>query len=124
MVYCYFFIVVLLVCAAINFYMSEQSRAIHDENHKRSMDSIMSEWEGVCSLLSDGYELSPREREIFLLLSRGRDRQYIHDLLCIAPSTVRTHTYNIYRKMDIHNQQQLIDVVEARFLKEHSLHGE
>ncbi len=123
-VYCYFFIVVLLVCAAINFYMPEQSRAIHDENHKRSMDSIMSEWEGVCSLLSDEYELSPREREIFLLLSRGRDRQYIHDLLCIAPSTVRTHTYNIYRKMDIHNQQQLIDVVEARFLEEHSLQSE
>ena len=119
-VYCYFLIVVLLVCAANNFYLPEQNRVMHDEDHKKSMDSIMSEWESVCLLLSDEYELSPREREIFLLLSRGRDRQYIHDLLCIAPSTVRTHTYNIYRKMDIHNQQQLIDVVEARFLQEHS----
>ena len=60
--------------------------------------------------------LRPRKRDI-LLLSRGRDRQYIHNLLYIAPSTVRTHTYNVYQKMGVHNQQQLIDIVEAEFSK-------
>ena len=56
-----------------------------------------------------------RKRD-FLLLSRGRNREYIHNLLFISPSTVRTHTYNIYQKMDVHNQQELIDVVENEFV--------
>lgn len=70
------------------------------------------EWEEACQRVSAKYKLSTREREVFLLLSRGRDRQYIHTKLYISPSTVRTHTYNIYQKASIHNQQQLIDLVE------------
>lgn len=57
--------------------------------------------------------LSPRETEIFALLAKGRTIPRIADELVLANSTVTTHARSIYRKMGIHNRQELIDYVEA-----------
>lgn len=32
--------------------------------------------------------------------------------LTISPHTVKSHIYNIYRKLDIHSQQKLMSFVE------------
>lgn len=118
--YCFFLIAVLLVSISILSFFRTETELLQDAEPGKNYDafrSVMGEWEEVCDRLSERYGLSARESEIFLLLSRGRDRQYIHAVLYIAPSTVRTHTYNLYQKMGIHSQQQLIDIVEAEFLK-------
>lgn len=115
--YCYFLIAVTLVGVTIASFFRMEDENAQEPDRKAAIGSVLEEWEEVCANLSERYRFSSRESEIFLLLSRGRDRQYIHGLLYIAPSTVRTHTYNIYQKMGIHNQQELIDVVEAEFLK-------
>lgn len=118
--YCFFLIAVVLVSVSILSFFRTESELLQDAEPGKNYDafkSVMGEWEEVCARLSEQYGLSARESEIFLLLSRGRDRQYVHTVLYIAPSTVRTHTYNIYQKMGIHSQQQLIDIVEAEFLK-------
>ena len=78
-----------------------------------SFESLARQWEMGCTRLARAHDLSAREEEVFLLLSRGRDRQYIHEALGISPNTVRTHAYNLYRKLGVHDQQQLIDLVEA-----------
>lgn len=56
--------------------------------------------------------LSTRETEIFLLLAQGRSRPYIRDSLYLSKNTVATHIRHIYEKLDIHSQQELIDLVE------------
>ena len=58
--------------------------------------------------------LSPRETEIFALLARGRTIPYIADELVLANSTVTTHVRGLYRKLDVHNRQELLDFVESR----------
>nr|WP_277926882.1 LuxR C-terminal-related transcriptional regulator [Adlercreutzia sp. JBNU-10] len=58
------------------------------------------------------YDLTPREGEILSYLARGRNAKYIADQLFVAERTVKTHTYHIYQKMDIHSQQELINIVE------------
>jgi len=58
------------------------------------------------------YQLSPRETEIIALLAKGRNAAYIQEALVISPHTVKSHIYNIYRKLDIHSQQKLMDFVE------------
>lgn len=78
---------------------------------------LIEEWDETCVSLSAHFVLSARESEVLVLLSRGRDRQYIHRKLGISPSTVRTHTYNLYRKLDVHDQQELIDMVEHAFVE-------
>ena len=118
-IYCYFLIAAALVSVIIASFVREDERqsGVDDAiGRKEAIGSVFSEWEAVCARLAEQYKFSARESEVFLLLSRGRDRQYIHNLLFIAPSTVRTHAYNIYQKMGVHNQQELIDVVENEFV--------
>lgn len=66
--------------------------------------------EAVGEVLASQYHLTPREIEIFLLLARGRNVNYIENELVIARNTVKTHVRNIYGKVDVHSQQELIDL--------------
>lgn len=56
--------------------------------------------------------LSRREQDVFLLLVKGRTAAVIAEKLFISVETVRVHIKNIYRKVDVHSQQDLIDCVE------------
>jgi len=53
--------------------------------------------------------LSGREKEIVTLYIQGRSRSYIAKELFISENTVRDHIYSTYRKIGIHNKQDLID---------------
>jgi DNA-binding NarL/FixJ family response regulator len=52
--------------------------------------------------------LSNREREVFQMLAEGRTTREISDILCISPSTVKTHRANIVEKLQLENMSQLI----------------
>lgn len=56
--------------------------------------------------------LSPREAEVFALLAHGRTRSYIGNELSIGEETVKSHVKGIYRKMDLHSQQDAIDLLD------------
>ena len=64
-------------------------------------------------LICDEADLSPREREIFALLSTGHTAEAIANELSISANTVRTHVHNIYGKLDVHSRQELIDLVKS-----------
>ncbi|MEG2934606.1 MAG: helix-turn-helix transcriptional regulator, partial [Gordonibacter sp.] len=61
-----------------------------------------------CTTLAEQYDFTPREQEIFLLLACGYNSDSIAKMLVISPSTVKTHTYRIYQKIDVHSQQEII----------------
>lgn len=52
--------------------------------------------------------LSNREREVFQMIAEGRSTKEIADILCLSPSTVKTHRSNIMEKLEIDNISQLI----------------
>lgn len=58
------------------------------------------------------FDLSPRQEEVFWLLIRGRNIRYIAERLCVSESTVKTHVHNLYAKLGVHSQQELITKVE------------
>lgn len=66
-----------------------------------------------CAAVARDFELTPREGEVLVLLAYGRTLSIIARDLHIAKGTARTHIENIYRKLDVHKQQELIDLVEA-----------
>lgn len=66
-----------------------------------------------CDLAAARFGLSAREAEVFKLLAHGRSTSHIANALCISQSTVKTHSYRIYRKLDAHSQQDIIDIAEA-----------
>lgn len=65
-----------------------------------------------CAELADEGGLTAREREVMELLARGRDSRHIQEALTLSYNTVKTHVKRIYRKLDVHAQQELIDLVE------------
>ena len=52
--------------------------------------------------------LTRREREILTLLATGASNEMIADRLNISPNTVRTHIYNLFRKIDVPNRMQAV----------------
>ncbi len=62
--------------------------------------------------LAESHGLTTREREIAGLLARGHSGRAIEERLVISNNTVKTHTRHIYKKLDVHSQQELIDLVE------------
>jgi LuxR family maltose regulon positive regulatory protein len=48
--------------------------------------------------------LSPREREILRLMAEGRTAEETAELLCVAPSTVRSHVKAAYSKLGAHRK--------------------
>lgn len=66
-----------------------------------------------CREVAVTHGLTERETEIFALLARGRDVGYIEKELFISRNTVNTHRKNLYRKLGIHTQQELLSLIEA-----------
>lgn len=65
-----------------------------------------------CSQIASENGLSKRQMEVMVLFAKGRNLKYISEQLVISPSTVSMHRQHIYQKLDIHSQQELIDLIE------------
>lgn len=65
-----------------------------------------------CELLAERYKLSPREQQVLALVVRGRNAKYVAAQLGIAENTAKTHIASIYRKVNVHSQQKLLDLLE------------
>ena len=63
----------------------------------------VSNGEGV---LVDG--LTEREAEVLALLAAGASNRAIAEQLFVTEGTVKRHTHNIYRKLDVNNRTQAV----------------
>lgn len=46
------------------------------------------------------------------MMAQGHSLKKIGETLFISTGTVQGHTKNIYRKLDVHSKQELIDLVD------------
>jgi DNA-binding CsgD family transcriptional regulator len=81
-----------------------------EEGDQASSDE---EFSRRCDLVAKQTGLSRREREVLGLLARGRNADYIKDALFISACTAKSHIYNVYRKLGVHDRQSVIDRVES-----------
>jgi DNA-binding CsgD family transcriptional regulator len=65
-----------------------------------------------CEQVASTYLLTTREADLLYLLAKGRNTSHIAKQLFISEGTVHTHTWHIYRKLNVHTQQELIDLVD------------
>lgn len=65
-----------------------------------------------CEAVADHYLLSRRETEVMFLLAKGHNSAFIQERLFISEGTAKTHIRHIYKKLDIHNQQDLLRIVD------------
>jgi DNA-binding CsgD family transcriptional regulator len=64
-----------------------------------------------CEELGKQYALAPRETEIIKLFCQGRSRGYVAETLYLSQNTVKWYASQIYKKLKIHNRQELLTMV-------------
>jgi ATP/maltotriose-dependent transcriptional regulator MalT len=52
--------------------------------------------------------LTSREKEVLSMIAQGASNEMISDQLCISRHTVKTHLYNIFRKIRVPNRLQAV----------------
>jgi DNA-binding CsgD family transcriptional regulator len=100
-----------LIPALIPYASNKTVEAVFAEDHS---DEISGSWRLRCQSVSAEYALSPREIEVFQLLAKGRNAEYISKTLVVSVHTSKTHISRIYRKLNINSQQELINLVDSR----------
>lgn len=68
----------------------------------------------ACEEIGGENGLSRRQTEALYLLARGHNAAFIRDRLGITLSTAKSHIYRIYKKLGIHTQHELLELVENR----------
>lgn len=113
-------LVAVLAVAVVTVYGLSSTRRWTAQDLMRTGDDKVTEeselrlgaWKNSCMRVAEKYGLTPRESDVFLLLAKGRNAAYIEKTLFISNHTAKAHILNIYKKMDIHSLQELIDEVE------------
>ncbi len=108
-----FLAVVLALFVAVLLVFSDTRGALHQWLAAGEPAESGDEIPEACAVLAARCSLTPREREVLSLLARGRTAAYVGRALGISPDTAKTHIRSVYRKMDIHTQQDLMDLIEA-----------
>ncbi|MGH7460426.1 MAG: LuxR C-terminal-related transcriptional regulator, partial [Longimicrobiales bacterium] len=52
-------------------------------------------------------QLSQRETQVMLMVTRGYSNQQISDRLCLSPKTVSTYRYRLFEKLGVANDVEL-----------------
>jgi len=63
--------------------------------------------------VAEQYNLTKRERELVELIYQGKSNKDIAEELFLSESTVKTHIYNIFRKMDVKNRIEVICIING-----------
>jgi DNA-binding CsgD family transcriptional regulator len=67
----------------------------------------------ACDSIAERGTLTKREIEVFHLLVKGRNAEYISNKMFISMATAKTHIYHIYAKLGVNSQQELISLVDT-----------
>ena len=107
-----FALILLLAFATALLPASESLRALRslDERSSSPEDGID---RAVIRAMRE-YGLSAREGEVLGYLARGRSQPYIQEALYLSKSTISTHVKHIYRKMDVHSKQELLNTLDRK----------
>lgn len=96
---------------------SEVSGGPHaSEGESRLAQAAPSDWELLarkCDLVASSRDLSQREREVLVLMMRGRNVPAISEELSISRNTVQTHVRHLYEALDVHSRKELVALVES-----------
>lgn len=105
------FVACLLLAAAL--FMCSGSNLKYGWGTVRPGESALAagDLSGVVKFVATERGVTQREGEVMLLLAQGKSRKAICDALSVSPDTVKTHVRSIYRKLAIHSQQELVDLL-------------
>lgn len=120
-----FVLIAAALVAFVNLFLFNEKAAVTagileiDDNAQEQIDRATSRIaatitiEDSCAKIAERYGLTRRETEILEHLAKGKYAPQISEELYLSKATVRTHTYNIYKKMNVHTRAELLVAVQS-----------
>ena len=93
---------------ALAFLVIQQQANEREAMERAAAAAAQASLEERCAILARRCDLTPREREILILLAQNYRAPYIAKHLVVSPSTVKTHMRNLYSKLNVHSQAELL----------------
>lgn len=87
----------------------EKDSSKHSQNTEPPNENIAHD--KAMDALASKFSLTDRERDTASLVAKGYTAKRVAEALVVAPSTVQGYCKSIYRKMDIHRKDELIEAV-------------
>jgi len=84
-----------------------------DESHDLNSKKDIAEVQNKQTEFFEKFNITNREKEIILLLIKGHSYNQLAEELSISLTTVKTHVHNIYRKAEVKNKIQLINLING-----------
>lgn len=103
------FWLIINVVTLIYVYYRVFLRTFSESAESASKNDTADRIEEVC----EQFKLTPREKELIELIYAGKSNREIADTLFLSESTVKTHIYNIFRKMDVKNRVGVICIING-----------
>lgn len=105
-----------IVCLVACVYLQSEANDRTGWGHSRvySEEEPLSGTELACKRIASEFALSNREADVLPLLASGNSHKRVAEQLYISAETVKTHAHSIYRKLDVHSKQELIDFVRTK----------
>lgn len=112
--------IAIIVAALALFPKSTLPLAFNDEVKKDVAQSVVAaikpdqlnqHWIKQCQKMTEDKGLTKREGAILELIVEGYTINNISEKLFISTNTVRTHTRNIYKKLEVHSRSEIMDIV-------------
>ncbi|MEA2042347.1 MAG: response regulator transcription factor [Bacteroidota bacterium] len=97
------------------FILEEQhNKFVMSKGLEREANTVRSDFDNFVRIM----ELTERETEIVKLIAKGDETKEIAEELFLSIWTVKTHRKNIYKKLNIKNQSELLKIVyENKFIQ-------
>ncbi len=105
------FLLIVVLAAFLLFFSSGTN--LHAVTYAREPAPSAMDRESACQELARRHGMTQREQDVLCYVSLGYNVKKIGETLFISEHTVHSHAKAVYRKLDVHAKQEVIDLVNG-----------